>query len=83
MARKANGKGPKWGPAEREFYVRTGERVAAARRAIGISQDELAAKVGLGRVSVCNIEAGKQAIKLHRVPAFCRALKVGPAKLLL
>lgn len=43
-----------------DFYVSFGARLRTARRAAGLSQADLAGRVGLSRTSITNIERGKQ-----------------------
>jgi transcriptional regulator with XRE-family HTH domain len=53
-----------------------GAKVRAVRRSRDISQVELAARVGLSRVTVATIEGGKQNIQLSQVFLIARALDV-------
>ena len=53
-----------------------GARIRSAREAAGISQDELAARIGLTRTSVTNIEAGRQDVPLSRLVVLAAALDV-------
>ena len=50
------------------FYKKVGENIRARRKALGLSQQELAKAVGLKRPSLSNIEKGRQNILLH---TFC------------
>ena len=50
------------------FYKKVGENIRARRKALGLSQEELAKAVGLKRPSLSNIEKGRQNILLH---TFC------------
>lgn len=47
------------------FYEHVGTRISSVRRSKLLSQDQLAAALGLSRASVSNIEAGRQKIALH------------------
>ncbi len=51
--------------AHNSFYRQVGERIRAKRRERGLSQEGLAAAVGLKRPSMSNIEKGRQNILLH------------------
>jgi transcriptional regulator with XRE-family HTH domain len=63
-------------------YVRFGRELRRVRRDKGLTQAELATRVGLGRTSIVNIEAGLQRIHLHTLVELARALEVSPATLL-
>jgi Zn-dependent peptidase ImmA (M78 family)/DNA-binding XRE family transcriptional regulator len=49
----------------RVFYRQVGERIRAARKERGLSQEGLAKAVGLKRPSMSNIEKGRQNLLLH------------------
>lgn len=55
-------------------HGQVGLRVRAMREALGISQSDLAQRVGITRTSLTNIEAGRQRLLLHSVETFARAL---------
>ena len=59
-----------------------GWRLQTARRKAGLTQDQLAARLGLSRSSVANIESGRQGVGVDGVFAHARALDVDPAWLL-
>jgi transcriptional regulator with XRE-family HTH domain len=59
-----------------------GVRLQVIRTALGLSQQDLADKVGLTRTSITNIEAGKQRILLGDVERFANAFGVSPKHLL-
>lgn len=46
-------------------YLEIGERIKSRRKALGISQEGLAKSVGLSRVSIVNIECGRQRMPVH------------------
>lgn len=52
------------------------------RTALGMTQEEIAKKVGLTRVSITNIEAGKQRILLHDIETIAAAFGVSPKHML-
>lgn len=64
------------------IYVRFGRELRRVRRDKGLTQEELAARVGLGRTSIVNIEAGLQRIHLHTLFQLARALDESPVTLL-
>jgi transcriptional regulator with XRE-family HTH domain len=64
------------------LYARLGERVLSARRHMGMSQQQLAERVGLTRTSITNLEQGRQKIQVHTLYAIAAALGVGPETLL-
>lgn len=66
---------------QKQFYARAGASVRSARGK-KMTQEELANATGLSRVSVVNIEAGRQKLLLHHVFAFAKALGLTPAELL-
>jgi Zn-dependent peptidase ImmA (M78 family)/transcriptional regulator with XRE-family HTH domain len=46
--------------ADEQAWIEVGARIAASRRGRGLSQDELAAKVGLDRTAITKIEVGRR-----------------------
>lgn len=62
-------------------YVLFGEAVRDARLALEMTQEELAAKVGLVRASIANIETGRQRVLLSDLFDFAKALRLTPLKL--
>ncbi len=59
-------------------YRQFGCKVESIRSSIGISQLDLANRVGLTRTSVTNIEAGRQRVLLDDVEKFAAALGTSP-----
>lgn len=55
------------------IYKQIGLRVEQIRTALGWTQEELAKKLGYTRVSVANIETGRQRLPLHQVEEISRA----------
>ena len=53
-----------------------GENIAKARKSAKLTQEELSALVQISRVSICNIEAGKQAVNVSMLYRLCLALDV-------
>lgn len=63
-------------------YQAFGARLRMIRDALGISQAELAKRVGLVRPSLTNIEVGRQRIRLDQVEAIARELGTTPRALM-
>ncbi len=65
-------------------YRAIGRRIADLRRlrVPALSQEDLATKVGLTRVSVTNIENGKHRVQIHTLYAIALALEVSLSELL-
>ena len=59
-----------------------GLRIRIIREALDMTQEELAKRVGMTRVSVTNIEIGRQRLLLQTVETFARALGTTPKALL-
>jgi transcriptional regulator with XRE-family HTH domain len=62
--------------AEEAIYKAFGRAVATRRRKLELTQAELAARVGMSRASVANIESGRQSVLLHHVYGLAEALKI-------
>jgi transcriptional regulator with XRE-family HTH domain len=67
---------------QKEFYRRFGQILRRARKASGLSQEDLGKAVGLNRTSVSNIEKGRQKILLHTFSEVLRVLKLEAKDLL-
>lgn len=63
-------------------YGMVAMKIRHLRETLGITQEELAKRVGYSRVSVVNIETGRQRIPLHQVEEISRALGVTTKHLL-
>ena len=59
---------------ERAIYGTLGEAVLVRRKRLGLTQAQVAKKVGISRESLANIEAGRQRVLLHHVYGLMRAL---------
>lgn len=57
-----------------QLYEAFGEAVATRRRALGLTQVELARRVGMSRASLANIECGRQNVLLHHACNLASAL---------
>lgn len=55
---------------------RIGARIAAIRKAKGLTQEQLAMMAGLQRTHVSRIEAGKYAVTLETVQAIAEAMQM-------
>jgi len=64
------------------IYTAVGAAIRDRREYLGITQDTLAARVGLSRTSITNIERGRQSILLHQFVSFCVALGLRPGDFL-
>lgn len=65
------------------LYRRFGKLVQLHRKRLpGMTQDQLAERVGLSRTSITNIEQGRQHVSLHQLYAIAEALQVSPEILL-
>jgi transcriptional regulator with XRE-family HTH domain len=65
--------------ATRNGDVEYGARFKACRRAMGLTQDQTAAKVALTRSSIANIEAGRQMSTIADVARYADVFGVDPA----
>jgi transcriptional regulator with XRE-family HTH domain len=60
------------------IYRQFGSKIESLRTALGLSQAELAKRVGLTRTSIVNIEAGRQRVLLDDVEKFSGAFATSP-----
>ena len=60
------------------IYVALGAVIKELRLSAGMTQRDLAEKLGLQRTSVCNIEIGRQRVLLSDLWDFAEALDVNP-----
>jgi transcriptional regulator with XRE-family HTH domain len=67
---------------EDRLYRELGKLVRAAREKGGMSQEALAASVGLTRSSIANLERGRQKIQIHTLYAIAAALGKRPEDIL-
>ena len=65
-----------------EIYAHIGAAIRRRRDALGLSQAQLADRVGLIRTSITMIERGAQALQVHQLIDIAKALRVSPDKLL-
>jgi len=64
-----------------KFYAELGSNIRQRRDAIGMTQLTLAAKAGVKRTSIANMERGAQGILVHQLLNIAKALKVSAASL--
>ena len=65
-----------------DLYAQIGAEIRRRREGLGLSQAQLAEKIGVGRTSITMIERGSQAILVHQLIALASALRISPDKLL-
>lgn len=58
------------------FYAEVGRRIAGWRKANGLTQEALAATMGMSRPRLASIERGGQRLPLHVAVMFARVLKL-------
>jgi len=58
------------------FYEALGHRIRGARDQAGLSQLELAQRVGLARASIANLEAGRQRPPVHTIVLIASVVEV-------
>jgi transcriptional regulator with XRE-family HTH domain len=68
--------------ANRTLYEALGGVIRRRRRALDLTQDELAGRVGISRGALANIETGRQNFLLHQLYRFAAALEVDVQSLL-
>ena len=59
-----------------ELYRRLGRTVADHRRQLGLTQQHVAARLGLSRASLANLECGRQRIMVHQLFALVNVLNL-------
>jgi transcriptional regulator with XRE-family HTH domain len=65
-----------------DVLKRFGDRVREERTALGLSQEEFAAKCNLDRTYISGIERGKRNVGLRNVEAIAKALEISIAELM-
>lgn len=72
----------KWEPGvTHPVYAKIGARVRTVRVALGVTQEELAGRIGLTRTSIVNFESGRQQCPLHVMLQIAHALGLKPDNL--
>jgi transcriptional regulator with XRE-family HTH domain len=64
------------------IYKQIGAVIKARRRTLGLKQEVLAAKLGISRGSLANVETGRQSVLVHQLYKFAAALDLTPSDLL-
>lgn len=59
-----------------------GQKVKKLRKNLGITQEQLADRVGRGKSYICNIEKGTRTTTLEKLPALAEALEVPISELM-
>lgn len=65
-----------------QLYERLGRAIRHARDARGLTQGDAAARAGLKRTTLTNIEKGEQTVAVHQLLGLAKALGADPAELL-
>lgn len=65
-----------------EIYARIGAEIRKQRDALGITQAQLADRIGTGRTSIAMIERGGQALLVHQLLELADALRTTPNEIL-
>ena len=58
------------------LYAQIGNKISAARRDAGLTQNAVARQVGVSRASLANIEAGRQQVFVHHLVKIAHALEL-------
>lgn len=64
-----------------DLYIFIGRAMRARRNQLGMNQAQLAARIGLSRTAVTNIECGRQRLLVHQVYEIAQALCCLPSDL--
>src|ERR1700740_1384654 len=64
------------------IYPLVGTLIRKRRKKLRFTQEALAARLGMSRASVANIEVGRQKVLLHHLYAFAEILDLAPTDLL-
>ncbi|MFZ1989314.1 MAG: helix-turn-helix domain-containing protein [Alphaproteobacteria bacterium] len=68
-------------PEERMFFQAMGERIAAARKASGMTQVQLAEEVGVAQQVIASYEVGRHRVPASVLPRLARALAISVQEL--
>ena len=64
------------------LYRRLGSTIKARRRVLGLTQHELAKRLGISRASLANMETGRQRVLVHQLYELAGQLNVSVQELL-
>ena len=64
------------------LYKRIGSTIKVKRRALGLTQQQLAKQLSISRASLANVETGRQRILVHQLYEFAAQLNVNASDLL-
>lgn len=68
---------------ETQLYSELGSAIASRRRTLELTQAHVAARVGISRASLANIEVGRQKVLVHHLYKLASVLRLSsPASLL-
>ena len=59
-----------------EFLKAMGQRIMVRRKSLGMTQEELAEKLGVSTQMISNLELGKKAIRPENLANVCEVLKL-------
>jgi len=62
--------------ADSEFLKVMGQRIAARRKSLKLTQEELAEKIGVSTQMISNLELGKKAIRPENLAKVCEVLEL-------
>ncbi len=65
-----------------ELYGQLGDLIRGRRRKLTLTQQAVAARIGISRASLANIETGRQKVLVHQLYALAAALNLAPSDLL-
>jgi transcriptional regulator with XRE-family HTH domain len=65
-----------------QLYDLLGALIKSRRKQLSLTQQTLAARLGISRASLANIETGRQKVLVHQLYAFATALNLPPSDLL-
>jgi len=69
-------------PDERAFFVQLGARIAALRKAQGITQVDLAQSLGVSQQTINSYETGRRRVPVSALPPLARTLGVSIEELI-
>ena len=67
---------------DKAFYVQLGQRIAAARKASGLTQVQLAEALGIAQQTLAHYEGGKLRVAVALLPPLARHLGLGVDELI-